>query len=556
MKKEFVFRLVLALGIFFLVYQFAVKPMIGDVQLTGDKNGDNGLKIFAGSEGGYDLVVMGEQPDGIAAAVAAARLGAKTLLLSQGENLGGAVSRCLLTDLEIPYGEDNKILNAGFLSELDYRLGQQFSPQDYISSVNTLVKNEKNLDVKYNVMLDSPVITGHKLEALTIRSNNVKSTVEGRMFIDATQNGDLLLACKIPYTTGSEDLNLKESFMPLKLNFQMEGADISRVRELLKNMDAVFYKTLAEYEPADVDSWVGNFRINVINDNTIIVQGLEFANVNAIDPRELKNAYSTAVKEAKSFALFLADRIPQLHGWKYQKAAEELYVGEGRHFKGLYELSVNEVLDNAYFDKTAAMGSYPVQIGKFAGKGVYIAGKPVQYGIPVGCLIPAEIDNMLMTGGKISCSSLAASSTGTMGTEIATGNSAGVISAYCLLNNLDPADIEREKDEIEIEEFGKFMKKQGLYFPDTDIKNKNASNWAYPALEELITLGLVAGGMDNNYSFDKKATQGDLAILLLNGIYRLDRASYSLALDARIRPYFNREELTRDRAAKILEGLI
>ena len=555
MKKEFVFRLVLALGVFFLVYQFALKPMLDNKSIDDKNIGEDALYESGSSGNEYDVVVFGEEPDGIAAAVSAARLGARTILLSQHDRLGGIVSRSLLTDMEFPFGVDNKLLNAGILSEFYFKLGRKFSPLDYEAAVSNLVKNEKNLEVKYNTKLDSPVTRGYKLEALNITTADTKSTVTGRIFIDATRSGELLTACDVPFTTGSEDLNLKDSYIPLSLNFEMTGTDKARAVKLMKEADSSFYRKLGEYEPVDINTRIGDFYIHDINENTINIQGIEIVNADVMDPLKLQNAYVTAVREAKNFALFLSKSFNELNGWEFKRSAEELYIREGRHFKGLYILGINELLENSYFDKTVAMGSLPVHIGKFAGKSSIYAGNPVQYGIPIGCLITPEVDNLLMTGAKISYSSLAASSAGTLGTSIATGDSAGAISAYCLINGLEPADIDREKNLEKINAFRQFMSKQGFYLPDKDIKNKNASNWTYPALRELLSLGLVSGGLDNDYGFDKKAAQADLAILLLNGVYRLNSDKYSLALDLRIRPWFNKEELTRDKAAEILEAL-
>ncbi|NJD01767.1 MAG: FAD-dependent oxidoreductase [Ruminiclostridium sp.] len=554
MKKEFVFRLILALGVFLLVYQFALKPILDNKISNGDK-ADKYAFYRSGSTGDeYDVVVFGEEPDGIAAAVSAARLGARTLLLSQHDNLGGIVSRNLLTDFEFPFGADKKILNGGILSEFYYKLGKRFSPIDYESTVNNLVKNEKNLEVRYGVKLDLPVIRRYKLEALNITAADTASTVSGRIFIDATRNGELLAACGVPFVTGSEDLNLKDSYIPLRLNFEMAGTNRFGAAKL-NEKSAGFYEKLDGYEPVDINTRIGDFYIHGISDDTIIVQGLEMVNIDVMDPLKLESAYKTAVREAKNFALFLSQKFEELDGWVFKRPAEELYIREGRHFRGLYILGVNEVLENAYFDKTVAMGSLPVQIGKFAGQSSIYAGDPVQYGIPIGSLITAEVDNLLMTGAKISYSSLAASSAGTLGTSTATGGSAGVIAAWCLINGLEPADMDREKDSGKIASFREFMSKQGFYLPDKDIKDKNASNWAYPALKELLSLGLVSGGLTNNYSFDKQATQADLAILLLNGVYRLNSDKYSLALDRRMRPWFSREELTKDKAAEILEAL-
>ncbi|MDP4179973.1 MAG: hypothetical protein Q8942_02650 [Bacillota bacterium] len=96
------------------------------------------------------------------------------------------------------------------------------------------------------------------------------------------------------------------------------------------------------------------------------------------------------------------------------------------------------------------------------------------------------------------------------------------------------------------------LKKEGVYLPDTKVKNPNVDNWSYTSVKQLNSLGLISAGANNDYKFDKEATQKDLAALILNGICRLAPEKYSLKLDKRIRPYFTEDGLTIDRAAVIL----
>ncbi|NTV91321.1 MAG: FAD-dependent oxidoreductase, partial [Clostridiales bacterium] len=148
MKKDIVFKAVLVLAIFLLVYQFGIKPLIGDI-LFGGVNKNKYIEAIPGSSSDvYDVIVFGEEPDGIAAAVAAARLGARVLLLSGGNDLGGVVEDSLLTNLELPLGSDGEILNKGMLTELTGQLGRQFSILSYKSVIYTFTNNEKSLEIK------------------------------------------------------------------------------------------------------------------------------------------------------------------------------------------------------------------------------------------------------------------------------------------------------------------------------------------------------------------------------------------------------------------------
>ncbi len=557
MKKEFVFRLVLALVIFLLVYQFGAKPLIGDV-LFGGINKNKNIESLPGSKSGvYDIIVFGEEPDGIAAAVASARLGARVLLLSQGKDLGGVVEDCLLTNLELPAAPDGTMLNGGILNELTENLGKQFSIIGYKSVMYTFTNNEKNLDIKYECSLEAPLITGHKLTGLDIVTGGKKESISGRMFIDSTRDGVLLEACKVPFFSGSEDINMNDSYQPVVFNFSIKGENSDKIKNLLLNNNDAYSEKMAQYKRLNANARIGSLKIYDQDSGRITIAGLQIVNVDVGDKKKLKVAYDQAVEEAKNLVVYMGSAFEEFSGWEFSTAAPSLYIPEYRHFRGEYQLGVNEVLENTYFNNTIAMGSYPVQAGKFAGGGSYIAGKPTAYSVPLGCIITNEIDNLLMTGSKISYSSLAASSAGTLGTSITTGESAGVVAVFSLMNSTEPWDIETEKDQVMAAELRKYLSKQGLSFqkiePAEESNNsENLSNWSYPALRELLALGLVAGGYENEYSFDTNATAEDLALILLNGVYRLDRDKYTLNLDMLMRPYFVKDKLTREKTAEIL----
>ena len=554
MKKEYVFRIALALCIFFAVYQFGVKPVLGDNFFKSSKDSGNWAEgLSSGNQAGYDVIVLGEDPEGIAAAVSAARLGARTLLLAEGDDLGGVISRCMISQLEIPAGTKNRMLNGGILSEFYEDLGSQFSTEGYLSSAERLVKAEKSLDVEYGAAFDSAILAGGRLTGVNVSQGTERKTYKGRFFIDATMEGRLLEACKVPYTTGSEDLNLNESFMPAMLNFEMTGPLTTDIKKLLQSTGGEFYKGLSEYRPLDTKVRIDDLMIYYPEEKRIILQGLEMTNINAMDAQQLTQAYDTALKDVKNLASFLSNRFIQFKDWKFSKPAKAFHMRETRHFAGIYQISVNDVLENKYFDDTVAMGSYPIQTGKFVSKGTYLAGKPIQYGIPLGCLVPADIGNLLMVGSKVSYSSLAASSAGTMGTGIATGEASGVVAVYSLLRNIDPSVIMKNREMVQ--ELHGFLTKQKMYLPLQIFENKNSTNWSYPAVRQLLSLGLIAGGAENNFNFDQNAREKDLAIVLLNGIYRLGSGSYTLKLDSRIRPYFDEKILTREKAAEILNQM-
>jgi hypothetical protein len=558
MKKETVFRAVLAAAIFFLVYQFGVKPILNN---SGRNHAtvlqDWSVQLEQGRSADYDVIVFGAEPQGISAAISASRLGARTLLISEGMDAGGTVTGCLLPELEVPVSRDSRLLNGGILQEFYDKLDSGFSDSKYISTVNSMLGAEKNLRVLYNTSIQSINMTGMDIESLKLLSNGEAKVISGRIFIDASESGQLLDVCKVPYFTGSGDLNLPDSFVPVNLNFEMVPSDVDQekvaVIKKLVNNKTTFYEGIKKYKPLNLHARLDELNLFFPGDGSVIFKGLQVSGVNVLAKGELDNAYVIAMKEAKNLAQYMTEHFKQFKGWKLSRTAPDLQVRESRHYSGKVVLTVNDVLDNKYFEDTVAMGSYPVLSGKFTNNGAYITGKPSQYGIPLGCLVPVKITNLLMAGPHISYSSLAATSAGTMGTSIATGEAAGAAAVFCLIKNESPAFLENKRENLD--ELREILTAQKMYLPNQKIANRNEGNWSYPDARQLISLGLVAGGANNNLRFNTPAKQEDLAFVLLNGIYRLDKESYSLEMDVRIRPFITGDVLTYDNAVKMLGAL-
>ena len=547
MKKEFVFRLVLLVAIFFLAYQLGFQKFINSSKKDNTSYRQSiSEQLSKGSSADFDIIVFGAEPQGISAALSAARLGARTLLIIEGEDSGGTVAGCLLPELEIQVGLENKLLNGGILEEMNKKLGAVFSDKKYISTVNEMLKAEKNLSVLYNTSIINISMKRDNLEALELLSDGVKKVTTGRMFIDASDNGTLLEACKVPYFVGSGDLNLEDSFMPAGLNFEMTitedvNENMAEVKKLAENRQ-LFFIGLKEYIPINRITRLDGLSLHVTGERSVLFSGLQVSGINVLDEKEMNDAYTKAVAEAKNLAVFISNQYNEFHNWSFSRAAQKLRVNESKHYLGKYTLTVNDILDNRFFEDTVAMGSYPILSSKFTNSGLYIAGKGVQYGIPLGCLVPVKTGNLLMAGPGISYSSLAATSAGNIGTSIATGEAAGAAAVFCLINNESPAFLVNRHEQFD--RFRSILESKNMYLPNKKINSEKQDNWSYTAARQLVSLGLVAGGSQNNMNYAQQAKQWDLAFILTNGIYRLDKGSYSPELDARLQPFIKDESLT------------
>ena len=194
-----------------------------------------GLAIFLGgctgetviTQATYDVVVYGGTSGGVAAAVSAARLGKSVILIEPGRHLGGLTSGGLgRTDIgnkQAIGGISREFYHRAYLyyrnedawkfeQRQDYEPGQEwdaeetwwmFEPhvaeaifQDMVTEARVPVVYGQRLDLENGVSKD-----GSRILAITMESGRV---FRGRMFIDATYEGDLMAKAGVSYTVGRE----------------------------------------------------------------------------------------------------------------------------------------------------------------------------------------------------------------------------------------------------------------------------------------------------------------------------------------------------------------
>jgi len=556
MDKDKVVRLVLIAALVFLIYQFGFRPLLvddDDIKELGREYWSELLERADDTD--YDVIVFGAEPQGVAAAVSSARLGARTLLISEDYHMGGIISRCLIPELEIPTGKNGQKLNGGILDELNKSLGDTFTSEKYIETVDKIIQAENDLDAIIGSSVAGVNMSGNHIDSIDVITRDGKLTLSADIYIDASDEGALLELCGVPYFTGSGDLNLENSFMPVSLNFEMirsysSGASNS---SSLAGRKAVLDEVAGGYEPKHENIRLEDLRIFFLDDNKAVVSGLQVSGVNVLDSAEMQAAYELAAEEAKNLSVYLSENFDELSDYTFSKAADSLRVRESRHFVGKYVLSAADVLEGRYFSDTAAAGSYPVMLSKFSDKGSFIAGKPDHYSIPLRCLVPDGVTNMLMAGPRISCSSLAASSAYALGTCIAEGEAAGAAAVVCTARNESPMFL--EEGHAYFGEFAGTLAGKKMNLPKKAASGRKDKNWAAQAGKQLLSLGLIAGGTDNDLKYDAPAGQKDLVYILLNGIYRLDSGSYDQRLSEQLQDYISNDSLTFDNMMKILGAL-
>ena len=149
----------------------------------------------------YDVVVVGGGPGGITAAIAAARSGAKTLLIEEDLVLGGA-----LTDYYVAMlcGKPTQGILLEILQECiqKYRLQRGinwFMPASWIKAIANITEKEPNLTIMTGAKLVDVETCGDKIKSVIVLCESVMRRISGKVFVEATGTGLFAVAEKLRF---------------------------------------------------------------------------------------------------------------------------------------------------------------------------------------------------------------------------------------------------------------------------------------------------------------------------------------------------------------------
>lgn len=224
------------------------------------------LFLFAGvfmsftnkNEPEYDVVVYGETASGVMAAIQSARMGKKVILISKNNHVGGmATSGLTATDMNRntlvggvakefysniyqyylkPEAWRNQDRDSYMESTLkrtytgrNEKLGIQWVYESHVAeNIMLSMLKKENVEILFNERLDltkKPIMDGTQIKSIEMESGKV---ISGKVFIDATYEGDLMAKSGVSYTVGREaNSTYNETLNGIRIN--EEGPKLSQV---------------------------------------------------------------------------------------------------------------------------------------------------------------------------------------------------------------------------------------------------------------------------------------------------------------------------------------
>ncbi|WP_239624830.1 FAD-dependent oxidoreductase [Paenibacillus sp. H1-7] len=398
----------------------------------------------------FDVIVAGGGPSGIAAAVASAREGARTLLIERYGFLGGAGTAMMVNPwMSYRAGNGGEQIIFGVLQELIdgmSELGMYGHPKarnafdpEALKVVAEQLCIEAGVTLLYHTFLADAKMDedGKRIRSIQLANKQGLIEMKARMYVDTTGDADLAALAGAVVEKGRE---VDSNCQPMTLNFRMADVDIQRMPD--KNEITRLF--LEAKERGEVDCpredvlWFYANQPDVIHFNTtrIILK-------DATDPWQLTEAEIEGRRQVQQLVAFLKRDIAGFENAYLQTTAPQIGIRESRRIIGEHVLTAEELLSACKFDDVIARGAYPVDIHNPTGSGTIIQSlKPGEwYDIPLRSLIPLKIENLLIGGRPISATHEAHSAIRVQPIAIAIGQAAGTAAALCAQDNINPRQL-------------------------------------------------------------------------------------------------------------------
>ncbi|WP_051534307.1 FAD-dependent oxidoreductase [Desulfitibacter alkalitolerans] len=495
-----------------------------------------GREVDGSNANPYDVIVWGSDPEGIAAALSAARNGLHTLLIDHRDRVGGLFIVGELNFIDMNYDDNKNLVTKGIFEEFYKKVGGMVFDIDKGQRVfEEMLAAEELLTVKLNYQLIHPQIDELQTSVTSIKvrdSAGNERDFYGKIFIDASQDADLAYMAGVPFTMGFEDIGLPGKFQASTLVFRIVGVNWYRVMwetllvDRRSSSKATFKAAwgyddhIRKYQPESDRISFRGFNMARQKDGQVLINGLLIYGVDAANPQSRADAKELAKSEAYRFIEYARKNLPGFEKASISGFADELYVRQTRHMKGLYRMTIDDVLENRDHWDRIGYGGYPVDIQAvdkhFPG---IVIGEPSKYALPFRTMVPLDVNNLLVVGRSASYDSLAHGSARIVGVGMAGAQAAGAASAYSLATKRSFQEIAASQEDLEFIR-GVLADQGALVKPWESKPPKVAGHEHYPAMQELRRLGVIVGGYNNNYMLDDPLSIQAFLNLLFNGALR------------------------------------
>jgi hypothetical protein len=457
-----------------------------------------------------DVVVLGSEPEAIAAAVAAAETGASTVLVSEDPRLGGlfvlgALNVLDLRTTPVPYQQ-------GLFERWWREVGGRgaFDPGRAERAFARLL-DEAGVTVLLGVPELRPTLNGGRVVGAAWRGGAVSAV----QVIDGDADLRYAVAAGARASVGWERFG-EDARMADTLVFGIDGVDWAALREAARARgpgwaqvdEAVAWGSFggvpAAYPTADPRMRLRGLNLGRDDEGRVWVNALLIHGVDPFDAASRADARSRAAAEAERAVAWLATRLPGFEEARLGAVAERLYIRETRHLDAACVLDAGHLLDNVTGAADVAVGGYPLDLQPLGRQqqGV-VFGTPEIYGVPLCVSVPRHGPAGLWAVGRSAgYDPVAHTSARVVPLCMAVAEGVGVAAALARTRGLDPRAAVGDAELLS--GVRATLRSRGAYLPEPRARPPVGprEHPHYAAFRALLARGLASGGYDNEPDLD------------------------------------------------------
>lgn len=409
----------------------------------------------------WDVIVAGGGTSGIAAGVASARAGCRTLIIEKNSYLGGTATGGLVMPMMRNILDNGENLNGGLYLEILEKLaisghsaihkdGNQgwFDPEMMKCALDDMCE-ESGVDILFNTTVTGVNKESDKILSLDCINKSGSTNLKALYFIDATGDADIAALAGVPFELGDSEEAYTGIFLDennhkhqsFSLRFTLANVDLEVFAKFLLEIDpdspvsSVVYDNTGQILLTTAHTWDGDlwklrpYFKNAVQEKIIepedgayfqlfSIPGQKNAislncpriysekNLHPLNMWDVSYALKQGRKQIRRLARFCISYLPGFEDSYISQIAPELGVRDSRRIRGKYRLTEEDIFNGKKCPLSAAKSNYPVDIhSDEKGKSVLKhLPKNEYYEIPYESLVASEINNLAVVGRCISAS--------------------------------------------------------------------------------------------------------------------------------------------------------
>lgn len=398
-----------------------------------------------------DVLVVGGGTAGFGAAIAASREGLEVTLIEATSKIGGVMAFCPGMPWGGAYPMDQIV--GGIIQELTERLASMdppaaekractldnFGPEIiYDHDIATLTMfemlEEAGVRVRLGTIALEPEMDGSTIASVSCCDRHGPFTVQPKIVIDCSGDGDISAKAGVPYVLGDASGNM----MAVTISFFMMGVDWDRA---FADPDPYFQKYAAIGVAdgrlhRDLEKL---YLMRGFNEGTVFCNSVHVRGVDGTDPLAVGAATQEGRRRCRQLAAFLRAEVPGFEQAHMAMLSPTVGVRETRKLQGMYRLTGKDLASATKFEDGIVACDNPIDDvmraeGDMTHQAALQSGQ--YYTIPFRSLVSEKITNLMFAGRILSADAVAFASVRGMPQCMAMGQATGTAAAIALRSGI------------------------------------------------------------------------------------------------------------------------